>query len=436
MLKKLAVIVLLAACLPTRGQSVFRSVEDAWAYADEHNISIKNAGWDAGKADAASRQSYLAFLPNVGLNGSYTDNLSLQTSLLPAIIINRNALPGEVIPVRFGQQFIYSGGVSGQMDVLNLQTWFNVRIAREGRELSSASVANTRKTVYEQVASQFYTCQLMTEAARLAGISKAVSDSVYLSVKQKYEQGLTNMASLDVASINQQRASQTAETSVYQARIALNNLKSLLGFSLTDSVAVGSSMPDNITLDPSLPFAEDPAVLVARGQQQVSLAQWKSARSAVMPVFSVAYSNSSQHNANTFEPFKSVPDWYPASFWSLKATWNIFTAGSRWLNVQRSKIAYYQTAAQYESQLKQSAINDENLRLSYLKASTSLERAKNIMRLSLDNYGHISERYVTGIATLDDRLNAYSDYLTFQNQYLNALSDLLVQTYRMKIRQK
>jgi outer membrane protein TolC len=322
------------------------------------------------------------------------------------------------------------------MDLLNLQTWFNLSIARESRDLNNAALANTQKTVYEQIAAQYYSCQLMGEAVRLARISEQVADSVYQSVSVKFEQGLVNMASVDVASINLQRAAQTAETATYQARIARNNIKALLGFSVTDSVEVSDGLSTFINLDPAQPFVEDPALLMARYQQQLSLGQLRSARSAVFPVVTVAYSNSTQHNANIFEPFKSVPDWYPASFWSLRASWNIFTGGSRWLNVQRNKINYQQTTAQYEAQLKQSAINDDNLRLSYLKASAAFERSKNIMRLSLDNYGHISERYATGISSLDDRLNAYADYLTFQNQYLNSLSELLVQVYKIKIRQK
>jgi hypothetical protein len=39
------------------------------------------------------------------------------------------------------------------------------------------------------------------------------------------------------------------------------------------------------------------------------------------------------------------------------------------------------------------------------------------------------------VSALDDKLSAFSDYITYQNQYLNNLSDLLVQIYLVKIRQ-
>ena len=91
---------------------------------------------------------------------------------------------------------------------------------------------------------------------------------------------------------------------------------------------------------------------------------------------------------------------------------------------------------QYEYAQKQSAINDENLRLNYQKAKAVLGKTQDVMNLSFDNYQHISYRYDAGIAPLEDRLNAFKDYIDYQNQYLNSLSDMLVQLYQVKLRQQ
>jgi len=113
----------------------------------------------------------------------------------------------------------------------------------------------------------------------------------------------------------------------------------------------------------------------------------------------------------------------------------IFTGGSRLFQSRRNKIAYDESVMQYEIAQKQSAINDENIRLNYQKAAAVLSKSEDVMNLSFDNFSHISDRYMEGIAPLDDRLNAFKDYIDYQNQYLNSLSDLLVQLYQVKIRQ-
>ena len=92
--------------------------------------------------------------------------------------------------------------------------------------------------------------------------------------------------------------------------------------------------------------------------------------------------------------------------------------------------------AQYENAQKQAAINDENIRLNYQKALAVLNKTENVMKLSFDNYKHIAYRYEAGIVSLDERLSAFKDYIDYQNQYLNSLSDMLVQLYQVKIRQQ
>ena len=92
--------------------------------------------------------------------------------------------------------------------------------------------------------------------------------------------------------------------------------------------------------------------------------------------------------------------------------------------------------AQYENAKNQSALNDENMRLNYMKSSAMLKKAESVMNLAYDNYRHIANRYEAGIAPIDDRLSAFRDYLDYQNQYLNSLSDMLVQLYQIKIRQQ
>ena len=105
------------------------------------------------------------------------------------------------------------------------------------------------------------------------------------------------------------------------------------------------------------------------------------------------------------------------------------------MQTQKSKISWHQSVMQLESAGKQAAIADENLRLSYRKATAILEKSEQIMKAALDNYSHVTYRYNEGLATLDERLTAYSDYITYQNQYLNNLADLLTQVSQVKIRQ-
>ncbi len=435
MFKRLtSIIVLLASFENMNAQVAFSSLEDVWKYADAHNITIRTATYELDKVQYAKKQSYLAFLPQVSLSGSFTNNTSLQTTLIPAAIFG--GAEGVYTPVQFGQKYIYAAGGTAQLDILNLQTWFNVRMANETEDLNRASLANAKKTTYQQIATQYYSFLLSKEAARLASASAAIADSVYQSVNNKFQAGTANQANVDIAKLNSERAQQTNITAQYQMQTSKNSLKGLLDLSVTDSLTIESSLQAATTTASENIFADDPAIRVAGYQSKLSLSQYKVANANFLPTLSVAYSNTTQQNDNKFEPFQGGPQWYPARYWSIRASWNIFTGGSRWLQSQKNKINYRESQLQLENTQKQSGINDENLRLSYLKAQAILTKTESVMHLSFDNYTHISNRYETGLASIEERLNAFKDYIDYQNQYLNSLSEMLVQLYQIKIRQQ
>jgi outer membrane protein len=438
MLKRsLVIIMLLAAGQASQGQIVFRSVEDIWKYADTHNINILTAKYETDKALYAKRQSYGALLPQVNATGSYTDNIALQTTLLPAFIFG--GPPGAYRSVQFGQQFVYAGGIAAQMPVLNLQNWYNATIAKQTEEMNRDSIASTRKAVYQQIATQYYSCLLMQEAARLAVQSAGVADSVFQSISNKFSEGTVNEANVDVAKLNYERAQQNRITASYQVIIAQNNIKALLGLSLKDSMRIEAALTRDLKVEASGIFEEDPSLRLAYWRTRLSLSQYRAANTAFAPTFNVLYNYTTQRFDNKFEPFAEAAGttaWFPAQYWSLQASVPLFTSGSRYFQSKKMKIAYLESMDQYNNAKNQSAINDENIRLNYEKAVAVLGKAESVMKLSFDNYQHISYRYETGIESIETRLNAFRDYIDYQNQYLNSLSDMLVQLYQVKIRQQ
>jgi len=419
------------------GQVVFRSLEDVWKYADHNNITIRTMKYELDKATYAKKQSYSALLPQVAATGSYTDNIALQTTLIPEALLGGPA--GTYKALQFGEQFVYSGGINAQMNILNLQNVYMARIAQQTEAMTKDSVASTKKLVYQQLATQYYSYLLMQEAARLADATASIADSTYQSADSKYKAGTANEASVDVAKLNLERAQQSQITASYQMLTAKNTLKGLLGFAVTDSLVIEASLHNNTGIEMSAAFAEDPSLRVASWKTQISLAQYKQANSAFVPTINILYNYATQRFDKTFEPFTGatgIAGWFPSQYWSLQASFPLFTSGSRYFQSKRNKINYEESMAQFENAKKQSAINDENIRLNYQKAIAVLGKAEDVMNLSFDNYRHISYRYESGLSPLDDRLTAFQNYIDYQNQYLNSLSDMLVQLYQVKIRQQ
>ena len=220
---------------------------------------------------------------------------------------------------------------------------------------------------------------------------------------------------------------------------ARNNLKALLGFSLKDSLMISASLRSSINVESAGAFTEDPSLRLAFWKTKINLTQYKIANSAFLPSLNVLYNYAGQRYDKKFEPFDGATGaagWYPAQYWSLQASIPLFASGGRLFQSKRNKLNYEESMEQYENAKKQSAINDENIRLNYQKATAVLSKAEDVMKLSFDNYRHVAYRYEAGLSPIDDRLSAFKDYIDYQNQYLNSLSDMLVQLYQVKIRQQ
>jgi outer membrane protein TolC len=430
------VLFLLISLASARAQVVLNSLEEVWKYADTHNITILAAKYEVGKSDYAKRQSLSALLPQATANGSVTDNTVLNTTLIPA-----SAFGGPTdsfFKARFGTKYIYTGSITAQMDILNLQNWFNLRVAKYTYEHSKSSYANTRKTIYQQLATNYYSYLLMKEAEKLSEQNVLITDSVYQNANNKFQTGTTNEISVNTAKINLERSQANLITSRYQMLTTVNNLKQLLGLSVNDSLEITGTFKVDEDVSIVGTFQEDPSIALAYTQMKMDYGQYNAAKGAFVPTLNLSYYTASQQNDNKFEPFQkseSAP-WYPAQYWQLKATFPIFTGLNRIWQVKRNKLAYEESKEQYQSAIKQSALNDENIRLSYQKAVAVLKKSEDVMHLAFSNYEHSSYRYEAGIAPVDDRLNAFSNYIDYQNQYLSNLSDMLVQLYQLKIRQQ
>ncbi len=423
----------------SHAQVAFRSLEEVWQYADAHNITIRTAKYEVDKSLYSKKQSYSAMLPQVSANGNYTNNVQLQTTVIPATAFNPGASSDSIRTFQFGRQYVYVGGISAQMSILNLQNWYNTQIAKQNEEMNKASLANTRKNIYQQIATQYYSLLLMREALRLSGQASLIADSVFRSVTNKFKEGTVNAANVDVAEINLTRAQQNYIAAQYQVQIAQNNIKSLLGISAKDSLTIDDALKENMPPIQTGEFKEDPAVKLALYQEKLSISQYRAANAAFLPTINLAYNYTTQRFNDKFEPFvraRGVTAWFPAQYWAVQASWPLFTSGNRYFQSRKNKIAINQSREQYEHSKDQSSVNDENIKLNYQRAVAVLGKTKNVMELSFDNYRHISNRYLSGIASIDERLTAFKDFIDYQNQYLNSLSDMLVQLYMVKIRQQ
>lgn len=416
-------------------QITFSSLNDVWQYAEKNNMSIVSAQSSQAMADKTTRQSYGNLFPTVTANGSFTDNIRIQPTLIPANLFNQEAPAGTFVEATFGRRYIYNTNLTAQLNILNTEDWFAIASAKYSHEAARLAVNKTIREVYEQTASAYYNYLLLKEVARLSEQNILIADSILVNATQKFTEGQVSEVSVNTAQINHEKAQKTWQIAVQNRQIALNTLKSLLGLSVNDSLSLSevfsSSLPEPLTIQSSY----HPEVELARSQVLLAKTTWQAAKASFAPKLSVVYQWNTQISGDKFWQFTNTNS-LPQEYWGLRLSIPILAGSSRLYQIQKSRIDWQYKEKYYENIRKQADIQDDNLRLSFANAYDALKKSETILELYRQNDQHANRQLAQGTISLDDRLRAFSDYLSGQNDYLESLSDYMVQYYRVQIRNK
>jgi outer membrane protein len=413
-------------------QISFSSLQDVWNYADKYSIQVQTAEANKVNAGINVRQAKGAMLPTASLNGAFTDNVKIQSTLIPANLFNPAAPADTYTEAIFGRRYIYNGSINMLFEILNTQDWFAVKTAKLNSEIALLNIAKAKADLYEQLANVYFSCMLLSEAESLSQENLNVSAVVYTIAKEKFTEGLISEVTLNTALINKEKAEKSLNVATENKNLQLNNLKLLLN--TADSILLTEKISDKPITTDTAQFAQDPNVQLSYVQMQYSKNQWKSAKAAFAPTLSAVYQYNTQIAADDFLKFNNS-NTTPQQYWGLRLSVPIFTGNTKKYQVQKAKIDYDVKQKQYENAKLQSGIANQNMFISYNSSLNAFEKSKHILSLYQSNDAHAERRMKEGIISLDDRLKFYADLIISQNEYLQSMSDYYIEEYRLKIRQ-
>lgn len=414
--------------LPVSAQLSFSSVQDIWKYADTHNIQISAS--IAGDKEAALnvKQAKGSLLPTISAAGNYTDNIKLQSTLIPAHLFDQTAPDGTFYEATFGKRYNYNAAANVQLDLINTQNWFAIKTTKLDKEIAALNIQKTRRDLYEQLANTYYSYLLADEAETLFFSNSTTMDTIFASVQRKYNDGFVSEVTMNNAAINKEKAAKSLLTATQNKLLQLNNLQQLLNTS--DSILIREQ-----PMSPYIPqpFAADPDVSIAFEELQQSKTQWQSSKAAYAPSLSAVYQYNRTITTDHFMQFSNSND-LPSQYWGLRLSVPIFSGNSRHYNVQKTKIDMELKQQQYQSASLQSQLINQNILISYNTAFKDMEKAKEILAMYSNNDVHATQLLDEGSISIDDRLKYYSDMIANQQEYLQSMSDYFIQSYRLQIR--
>lgn len=419
--------------MPCGAQIRFGSLEDVFRYADQNEVSIKNARDRELIAASQSSAAKTALLPTLNASAGFNDNLTLQPTLVPANLFNPAAPAGTYNEFTFGRQYQYSTGVQAGWDVLNFQKWFEVRTTRAAQILGEANTRYTRFQVYNTLAQTYYSILLTEQYNSIARRNTLAVDSIYRIALERYKSGVfteenRNRSQIQYLQARQQEAGLAAslEQLYNQLQAQMNTTESLV---LTETFSMKlpdtSSVVENTTLHP--------LVQVQQAQLELNQRQLAQTRTLHYPNLSVGYQYN--HNRVSDKMFDlSSSNTLPQQFWGLKLTIPVFNGFATREKVRQAEVQLRLQQRVADNQLIKAQKEDDNLKSQLRRHKEEVRQNEAILQLQTDNDRHTQNRYESGIIGLDERLDKFRDLLTIQNQYIQSLSNYYISYYQHYLR--
>lgn len=415
-------IILFLTTIMSRAQTEYNfSVEEAIAYAVEHNITLTKSKIDQEIIAAQIAEVKGGALPQITASGGFSDNFSLAEQQLPAEVFGGE--PGTTIGVAFGNRYSFTAGTRVEQQLLNFQLFSSIRAAQALEEIQNLAVLQSTEDLIINVIQVYIQIQVTTKQVELLKENIARTNNLIELSDAKYREGIIKKLDLNQLKVNRSNLRTQIEDVEYQLGEQERLLKLYLYIPMQDSINLTEKIEDNddYPLQDELTIGSNIEYQQLERQLDLSVINQKVERANYLPKLSAFFNYNYQGNTNefTFDQPDYVSQWNGT--WGLSASMNVFDGFSRRKRVVQ-KVLETKKLKEDQKLLKINIEKDYKDALEQMLLSQSqIASQKENMELAQENYNGIQTSYNEGVADLTELLDSEFALRQAQSNYLNAL---------------
>ncbi|WP_341838045.1 TolC family protein [Chitinophaga pollutisoli] len=404
------------------------TLEECVQYALRNQNNVVNARLSRQMSTEKIRETRGYLLPHANITGNFTDNLKLQTSLIPDFTGD----PNNKVPVQFGTKF--SSAITGEVTqtLINSDYFLGLKAARVYDELAVRDYERAAIDTRVQVSVAYFNVLVSQESIRLVETNLAQFGKTLKDTRARYDEGVAER--IDVDRIQTSYNSVEAQRANLQRQLdyTYDVLKFQMGMPIDSPVAVKENirsftddMPDSLNYR----FLDRPEYAMQRVQVELDRLSLKSKRLQIIPTLN-AFVN---YGFNYFS--ENFGDLYKTGFGTsalgVRLTWPIFSGTERIYAARQLALTLQQSENNLQYLGQQIQLEVREGWTSYRNNLNSLNTQEKNMALTQGIYDRVVLKYEEGVATSLDVLSADSELKTAQNDYINALINTLISKVKL-----
>lgn len=402
------------------------SLQEALAYAARNNAQVKSALLDIRIQKESNREVAAAAYPSISASGSITDNLKLQTTLLPGEFLGQPA--GTFVPVTFGTKYITSGSIDLSQVVFDGQVLVGLQARRTSLAWKTKNAEITEEMIRTNVYKVYYQLVLSKTQIALLDANIDLLKKLKHDAQIMYDNGFAEKLDIDKSDVQLTNMETEKEKVLLSVTTGYNGLKILLGIPVRDQLVLTDTLSDEQIKAGVLQTAdfryEDRRdfqyLLLSRRLNEYNVKRYQYSK---LPSLTLAanYNKQIQRNELTFDG-----DWFTATYVALRVSWPIFRGFAANARINQARLAVQQNNVQVDN-LKLSIDNEiETAKNNFKSAVAVMDYQKKNMGLAETVYAQTKKKFEIGTGSQTEINTAQNDLKTAQSNYINALYDAIV----------
>jgi len=406
------------------------TIEEAQAFALENNLNIRNAQLDVEHAKKVVWENLSLYMPQVNSGIIYNNNLSLQTSLIPAEIFGGPA--GEYIEVQFGTQHNATASITATQIIINMPYIIGLQAANLFRNLSEHTLEKTEIDIKELIAQNYYLALLAEESFEIIDSNYQNVLNTISETEKLYEAGFVEEMDIDnlrVTALSLESAMKSAER---QIELAYRMLKYQLGIDLNVTIELTENLTEIILeIDReraiSIPFNVSDHIdyRLLDIQEELAFMNLKRQKMEYLPSLDASFLNNWMAMRNQFNFFDADQNWYYSSVLGFTLNIPIFSSGNKRAQVSERKIEYEKAMNAKKLTSDGLILQHQQARSDFISAYDQYLNEKENIDISAKVLEKTRIKVREGMASSLDFTQVNNQYLQTETNYISAMVELL-----------
>lgn len=404
------------------------TLDAAKEYALTNNLSVKNAYLDIENARKQSLEATSMGLPQVSINGSFSNFLNLPVQVVDASFINPMAQEGETISFRAGTDYSAAGTFQVSQLLFNGSYIVGLQVSKFFVEVSEANARLSEEDILFNVIQAYQVAAVAKENLSFVDSMVVLTEDLINEQRSYFELGLLNQEDLDQLEYSL-LTSKNAQTSArIQYENALTLLKLTMGYPMEESLEITENAEQlmqrvNLKDAGTGSIQNNRSLEMLNNQKSLSEYNLKNYKFSQYPTLSAVFQHTYNAYRNEFN-FFADEKWFPQTMWGLQLNIPIFSGGQKYAQIQQAKIRILKdenTIKLMEQNLKMQEIQYQN---NLLGAQQKLELQKQNIDLAGKIYSNAIVKKEIGNGNSLDVTQKYNQLMIAQSQYVGSLIDV------------